>query len=121
MASESINRRTRKYAESLKRERDYPAVVVGAEYSRTKSINTSRQLAAINMVNKLKIRLKSIGNLYSKVNGNSIGCCAEVNAANDVLVKKPYLKLGEIDFSTPIRPRTMQKIKMCKNCKQTFR
>ena len=120
MSLETLNRRTRKFAESCRKKNSYPAVVVGAQKSRSKSYCKSGALNQIDIVSKLKKRLKSIGNLYGRINGNVLGCCAEANAANDLLVKKPHLKLNEIEFSTPLRPRTMQKIKMCKNCKQTF-
>jgi len=120
MASESLERKTRAKALKLKRSKLYPAVVVGAEKSKVKSVGLSGLLNSVDMANKLNKKLKSLGTLYKKRNGNSLGCCAEVNAANDVLVKQPSLKLAQIVFSTPIRPRTMQKIKICKNCKQTF-
>ncbi len=121
MASEALERKTRNYALKLKRSKNYVAMVVGAEFSRTKSVDKSKLLCSTDMVSKLKNRLKSLGNLYSKKNGNTIGCCAEVNAGNDILKKKPNLNLNQIRFSTPIRPRTQQKMKMCYNCKQTFR
>jgi hypothetical protein len=120
MASKSLERRTKNYSLKLKKQKHFVAMVVGAEFSRTKNVNKSKLLCSTEMVSKLKIKLKSIGNLYTKQNGNTIGCCAEVNAGNDLLRKKPYLNLNEIVFSTPIRPRTQQKMKMCKNCKLTF-
>jgi len=121
MASKSLERKTRFFALKQKRNKSFPAVVVGAEKSRSKNVDKSGLLNSSEMVKKLKMRLKSIGDLYTKVNGNSIGCCAEVNAANRLLMKKPYIDLNEIVFSTPIRPRTMQKVKMCQNCKNTFK
>ena len=120
MASASLEIKTRAKALKLKRRKLCPAVVVGAEKSRVKSVGQSGLLNSADIVNKLNKKLKSLGTLYKKRNGNSLGCCVEINAANDVLVKQPTLKLDQIVFSTPIRPRTMQKIKMCKNSKQTF-
>ena len=120
MASQSLERRTTNYALRLKRHNYYPAMVVGAEKSRSKNVDKSGLLCSTEMVTKLKNKLKEFGSLYSKVNGNYIGCCAEVNAANNLLKKKPYLNLNQIVFSKPIRPRTMQKLKMCRNCKTTF-
>ncbi|HUH52069.1 MAG TPA: hypothetical protein VLZ11_08215 [Flavobacterium sp.] len=121
MASESLERKTRNYSLKLKKNKNYVAMVVGAEFSRSKNVNQSKLLCSSEMVSKLEKKLKTLGTLYTKRNGNTIGCCAEVNAGNDILRKKPYLNLDEIIFSTPIRPRTQQKMKMCNNCKQTFR
>ncbi len=120
MASKSLERKTRKYSLKLKKQKKYVAMVIGAEYSRTKSVNKSKLLCSTDMVKILKNKLKTLGELYTKRYGNTIGCCAEVNAGNDILLKRPYLKLNQISFSTPIRPRTQQKRKVCKNCKQTF-
>ena len=120
MASESLERKTRNFAIKQRKNKSYPAVVVGAEKSRSKNVDKSGLLNSSEMVKKLKVKLKTIGDLYTRVNGNSIGCCAEVNAANRLLKKKPYLNLNDIIFSSPIRPRTMQKVKVCKNCRITF-
>lgn len=120
MSTESINRKTRNYAVKLKKLHHYPAVVVGAEHSRHKSVASSGLLESNKMVKKLRHKLKTIGNLYERKNGNTLGCCAETNAGNKILIKKPYLSLNEIKFATPLRPRTMQIISTCKNCKLTF-
>lgn len=120
MSSVSLNRKTRNYALRLKKNKHFVAMVVGAEKSRYKNVNKSGILCSTEMVLKLKNRLKSIGELYTKKNSNIIGCCAEVNAGNKILQRRPDLNLNEIIFSTPIRPRTLQKMKMCKNCKSTF-
>ncbi|MBR9847346.1 MAG: hypothetical protein GYB35_15140 [Algicola sp.] len=121
MASESLERKTRFYSLKLKKNKNYVAMVVGAEFSRYKNVNRSKLLCSTEMVSKLEKKLKTLGDLYTKRNGNTIGCCAEVNAANDILRKNSYLDLNDIVFSTPIRPRTQQKMKMCNNCKLTFR
>lgn len=120
MASQSLERKTHYFALRLKRHNYFPAMVVGAEKSRIKNVDKSGLLCSTEMVSQLKSKLKQIGELYTKVNGNYIGCCAEINAANNLLKKKPYLKLTQIVFSKPTRPRTMQKLKMCKNCNITF-
>ena len=60
------------------------------------------------------------GNCCPDDAGNFLGCCAEVHAANKLLFKAKYIDVEDIKFSDAIRPRTMQKIKTCKNCKTTF-
>ncbi len=120
MSSESINRKTVQFALKLKSIRNYPAAVVGAEHKKFKAVASSGLCDSNIMVKSLKIRLKTIGNLYENFNGNTLGCCAEVNAGNRILIKKPFLDLDQINFSRALRPRTMQNIPMCRNCILTF-
>ncbi|WP_379968569.1 hypothetical protein [Epilithonimonas sp. UC225_85] len=100
--------------------RPFPAVVVGAEFSYFKKTDKSKQIDSQILVRKLRDKLLTIGELYSKQNGNSVGCCAEVNCANQILIKRPFANLNNIKFSKAYRPRTMQVIPKCKNCKITF-
>lgn len=120
MASEKLERRTKAFSLNYKKDKMYPSVVVGAEFSYYKRVDKSGPINPNILVNTLKNKLGNIGNLFTKVNGNIIGCCAEVNSANQILIKKPFLKLNKIQFSKALRPRTMQEIPQCKNCKLTF-
>lgn len=120
MASPILERKTKAKAEKLKKIKCYPAAVVGAESSYTKRINISGPIKPAILTAPLRKKLLILGNLYTEANGNTIGCCAEVNAANQVIIEKPFCKLPEINFSKAIRPRTMQEVAQCKNCKITF-
>nr|WP_315247452.1 hypothetical protein [uncultured Flavobacterium sp.] len=121
MASTILERKNINYALHLKREKKFPSVVVGAEYSYFKKVCRSGPISPNLIVDSLRNKLLRIGDLYSEVNGNSIGCCAEVNSANKILILRPFVPLKAISFSKPIRPRTMQEVPVCKNCKLTFR
>lgn len=121
MATPSLETKTRNFALKLRKEKKFPAVVVGAEFSYFKKVEMSGLFPAIKLVKSLRTKLLTIGELYTKANGNIIGACAEVNAANKVLIERPYAKLNQIGFSKPLRPKTMQVIPICKNCNQTFK
>ena len=120
MASQRLERKTNAIALNYKKDKMYPSVVVGAEFSYFKRVDKSGPINPNVLVKSLRNSLSTIGNLFTKANGNTIGCCAEVNSANQVLIRRPYLRLNQIQFSKAIRPRTMQEIPKCTNCKLTF-
>lgn len=119
MASPLLERKNWNYAVKLKGEGKRPAAVIGAEFRNSRKVDTSRPCDP-NVENVLRIKLLTLGSLYTRVNGNIIGNCAEVNASNQILIIYRYLNLNKIRFSKALRPRTMQVIKMCFNCKKTF-
>jgi hypothetical protein len=121
MASPALERKNKRFALSLNRQKNYPSVVVGAEYSYFKKVDKSGPISPNIIVKTLRNKLLDLGELYTKVNGNCIGCCAEVNSANQILIRRPFVALREISFSKPIRPRTMQEVPVCLNCRITFR
>jgi hypothetical protein len=98
-----------------------PAVVVGAEYSGRRVFAHSRPCDS-NMRNSLRKKLRELGDLYIPRygNGNPVGNCAEVNAAQLLMIDMEKLKIEDIIFSTPRRPRTKQPVAICENCKLTF-
>lgn len=74
---------------------------------------------------KIKTRLKSmlgeIGKVSLKTNcKNIIGKCAEVKAANNVLKLEKRLEIDELLFTNAIRPRSLEVIPRCNNCKTVF-
>lgn len=120
MASKILETKAMSFALKCKRLKKYPSVVIGAEFSRFKRVDKSGPISPSSLVKTLRNKLSNIGTLFTKVNGNTVGCCAEINSANQILVCRPYLRLNQIEFSKAIRPRTMQEIPKCKNCKLTF-
>lgn len=120
MKDETLNRRAYKFALRLQMQKKYPATVIGAGKSYYKKVDRSQPISPLVLSDKLRKKLATIGKLFTLQNGYYIGCCSEVNAANYVITKLPHLNLNEIVFSPAIRPRTMQKIPTCKNCKITF-
>ncbi len=115
-----LERRGYQYALGLQMRKDFPAAVIAAGKSYYKKVARSGPILPHIISDKLRNKLSLLGEMYSRVNGNAIGCCAEVNAANHVISKLPYLKPEDVDFSRAIRPRTMQTVPPCRNCQQTF-
>lgn len=116
----TLERNAYKYALNLQIRKLYPAAVIAAGKSYYKK--TGRSLPPSPPINSIILRqkLSSLGILYERVNGNLLGCCAEVNAADYVMSKLRYLKPNQIVFSNARRPRTMQIVPPCKNCKSIF-
>lgn len=121
VASKILEKKTISIALNYKKDKMYPSAIVGAEFSYFKRVDKSGPINPNILVKNLRNSLVAIGNLFTRVNGNTIGCCAEVNCANQILKERPYLKLNQIIFSKAFRPRTMQEIPQCNNCKQTFK
>ncbi|MCX2573654.1 hypothetical protein [Pedobacter sandarakinus] len=120
MASEDLENEIQNYALSFNMRRDFVSVVCGAEYSNSRKCNKSGLLILENeLYVKLKDKLLSYGKLGEKVNTTSIGCCAEVNASNDIYIKH-VINLNEIVLSRAYRPKTMQVRDKCQICKDIF-
>lgn len=120
MENIGLNKRAYKYALKFRIKKEFPAAVIGAKGSYTSYVEKSGRNNSDILFGKLRTKLLTIGNLYERKNGNILGCCAEVQAANKVLLKSRYMNLNSIVFSNAIRPRTMQIIKRCQNCEITF-
>ena len=115
-----LERRGYKFALALQMRKDYPAAVVAAGKSYFKKVARSGPINPHLISHKLRAKLSNLGKMYSEVNGNTLGCCAEVNGANHIINRLPHLQTYEIEFSNARRPRTMQIVPPCKNCKLTF-
>ena len=65
---------------------------------------------------------KKIGSYgsHNSICKNRIGNCAEQHSGNKVLKSTKCNKLNDLLFSETIRPRTMEVITPCYNCKQIF-
>jgi len=98
---------------------DYPASVVGASYLQSFFIDKTG-FPPPPLADQLELKLKKLGKLGDLKNGNLIGKCVEESAANKLLRSRKKGKPEEIQFTTALRPRTMQKVPMCKNCHQIF-
>lgn len=103
-----------------RKSKEYPAAVVGVLFNVNWDINETGfppPPLAIQLRRRLETRLGIIGN---RLNGNIIGKCAEVGAANKILRTRPYVDTNHLVFTQAIRPRTMQRIPMCLNCDKVF-
>lgn len=116
----TLDRKSYKFALKLQKLGLKPAAVIVAGKSYFKKNGRSRPPSPYINSDKLRIQLSSLGELYTRVNGNYLGCCAEIDAADHVMSKLRDLKPDEVNFSDARRPRTMQIVPPCKNCKSTF-
>lgn len=116
----SLERKAYKYALGLQMRGYHPAAIVAAGKSYFKKVGRSKPPSPHINSDKLKMKLSSLGEIYTKVNGNFLGCCAEVDAADHVMTKLRHLNTNQVNFSNARRPRTMQIIPPCKNCKSIF-
>lgn len=118
--------RTRKKTGINKGIYDYPpAVVVAADTQLTFSGRgrTGRRFKEYQKTPKLEKKLKSLGVIGKTRTGcdNVLGACAEPHAAQKVLSHfGKHMSLSQLVFSKALRPRTMENVPYCKNCKDTF-
>lgn len=67
------------------------------------------------------IKIGEIGKApYDRKTKNIVGNCAEQHAGNNLMNKYKINKLNNLYFSDAIRPRTMEIIPACNNCKSIF-
>jgi hypothetical protein len=68
--------------------------------------------------------LKRLGEVGSRssISGckNIIGKCAEIKSANGLLSVNHRTNEKEIEFTSAIRPRTLERIPRCANCVHVF-
>lgn len=108
------------FAKRYQRKKIYPATVICASYNQEVVIDKSGAVP-INLANQLKIKLSALGNIGERnFSGNFVGRCSEVRASNPILIHNPHIKTQQVNFSNAYRPRTMQVIPTCANCRSTF-
>ena len=107
--------------------RDYPGAAVVAADAHLSFSGRGRsckpQHNEYRATPKLENKLKSLGHIGSVRAAcmNPIGACAEPHAARKVLSHiGNRMSLNQLVFSEALRPRTMEKVDYCKNCKDTF-
>lgn len=104
--------------------KNYPAVaVVCTDKSGICSRGTSNKVDGgfYKCTPVLASKLSTLGpiGVPSRFCKNRVGYCAEPHAARGMIIKHSC-KLEKLFFSKALRPRTMECIKPCKNCKRTF-
>lgn len=107
--------------------RDYPGVAIVASDKQQSFSGRGRschpQYKEYSNTPVLENKLKSLGRIGKVRRGckNVIGACAEPHAARKVLNHfGNRISLNQMVFSTAFRPRTMEKVDPCQNCKDTF-
>lgn len=116
----ALERKAYKYALGLQIRGYHPAAVIVAGESYFKKAGRSRPPSPHINSDILRAELSGLGTMYTRVNGNILGCCAEVDAADYIMSRLRFLKPDQVKFSNAIRPRTMQIVPTCKNCKSIF-
>lgn len=131
-----LNSEAQKYARGVRRSvlksfseykkkprvRDYPATVVAcsnrSDLVKEKSAMLFIGNTDVSFANTVKTLLgHPIG---AKLNGNVVGDCAEQRAVNKYYLRGKRRNFESFVFSDAIRPRTMQVVKNCRNCKSLF-
>ena len=62
-----------------------------------------------------------IGGVGAVREGKTVGCCAEFQGANELMLKDANIPLDALRFTPAIRPRTGQSIEPCQNCLDIFK
>ncbi len=120
-----LNNEVIKNAEKMRKAvKNLPAAIVYANFYNTTKKGLTRKMSIAELTkildNRLSTELSKLGKIGDKVNNHSVGYCAEVHAANNVLQCANTAHVRQIRFSLTIRPRTLQKLKYCKNCLTVF-
>ncbi|WP_449399254.1 hypothetical protein [Chryseobacterium wanjuense] len=107
-------------ASDLKASGQAPATIVGAELNGQTVVATSGSPPSV-VAPQLEAVVGELGGLGTRTPaGNVVGCCAEFQGGNQLLLNNPTATPGEIKFTEAFRPRTGQTVPMCDNCKATF-
>ncbi|SDJ64730.1 DUF6443 domain-containing protein [Chryseobacterium jejuense] len=97
-----------------------PAAIVGAELNGKTAIGISGAPPST-IAPQLEGVVNELGGLGTRTaSGNPVGCCAEFNAGNELLLNNPSATASQVNFTEAIRPRTGKVVPMCDNCKATF-
>lgn len=104
---------------------DLPAAAVTCSNGSRKVSDYSRGVRAEHVKNPLKSEIEKLGRLGERRNGggcsNTLGRCAEQHAASTLQNRKySYSPPARLQFSKAMRPRTMEIVEYCKNCKDIF-
>jgi hypothetical protein len=64
---------------------------------------------------------QEVGGVGAVNAGNTVGCCGEFRAANQLMPNNPSLNATDIKFTDAIRPGQMTTVAPCQNCKTIFK
>jgi RHS repeat-associated protein len=107
-------------AADLKASGKAPAMVVGAELNGQTAVASSGPPPSV-IAPQLEPIVSNLGGIGTRTEaGNVLGCCAEFQAGNKLLLDNPQATSSQVNFTEAIRPRTGQTVPMCDNCKATF-
>ena len=103
---------------------DFPAVAVACKSHLQKRIylDYSKGCRAAGFRPPLRQLLETLGIIGKTRKGckNIIGRCAEQHVCNKLLGNDPLACIKNVEFSTAYRPKTLQVMDYCENCKEIF-
>jgi RHS repeat-associated protein len=107
-------------AAKLKAEGKSPATVVGAYDEKTGNVTAAASGPPPDPVDpQIAAKAAPLGGIGTKTDcGNTVGCCAECRAANDLAQKGS--NVNDVGFTDATRPRTGDVVPPCDNCKSMF-
>lgn len=105
---------------------DLPAAAVTCSNGSHKASDYSRDMFAAHVEQPLRSEIEKLGRIGERRKdgscNNTLGRCAEQHAASTLQNRKysttPPVRL---QFSKAMRPRTMEIVEYCKNCKDIFK
>ncbi|MET3878746.1 DUF6443 domain-containing protein [Chitinophaga sp. OAE865] len=116
-----LSTRVENTALSMQAAGQFPATIVGAVAKGGETaIGTSGKIPSVIAPN-LEAAAIEVGGVGAKNAGNVVGCCGEFRAANELMLNNKTLKPTDIKFTPAIRPRTMEVIIPCDNCRAIFK
>lgn len=104
---------------------DLPAAAVTCSNGSYKVSDYSRGVRADHVKEPLRSEIEALGSIGERRNDgschNTLGQCAEQHAAS-TLQNRKYSSTppAHLQFSKAMRPRTMEIVEYCKNCKDIF-
>lgn len=104
---------------------DLPAVAVTCFNGRNKTCDYSRGVNASHIKDPLRSEIEKLGRIGERRNDGSclniLGRCAEQHAASTLQNRRhSTTPPASLQLSKAMRPRTMEIVEYCKNCKDIF-
>ena len=104
---------------------DLPAAAVTCSNGSHKASEYSRGVKEAHVLEPLRSEIEKLGRIGERRNdgscNNTLGRCAEQHAASTLQNRKySYTPPARLQFSKAMRPRTMEVVEYCKNCKDIF-
>jgi len=119
-AMEGLEAEVRTTAQSMNASGQNPATIVGGRLPNGATLIGPSNGIPSTIARPLNESAKKVGGVGTKHAGNTVGCCAEFQVANKLLLKNPGFKPTDVRFTPAIRPRTGQVIPPCPICDEIF-
>jgi RHS repeat-associated protein len=120
-ASTSLAQKVVNTASNMQSAGQFPATIVGGITPTGESLIGASGTVPYVVAPSLSAAAETVGGVGARNAGNVVGCCSEFRVANELMLKNPSLSPTDIKFTPAIRPRTMEIIPPCENCKTIFK